>query len=81
MNSEDTNVTIARMQEDIKHTAEAVDRVEEKLDKFIEASEEHFAAKWTETALRYFLVTIAGLIITYTFIRILGLDINSLSPF
>lgn len=70
-------VTIALMQQDIKDTKETIDRVEGKLDKFIEASERHFAAKWTETALKWFIFTIAGLIITYAFIKFVGTQFNA----
>ena len=74
---EDVNITIAHMQDDIKHTSEAIDRVEIKLDKFISASQEHFAAKWTENAIKWFLFTLAGLIITYLFFRVMGINISS----
>jgi hypothetical protein len=61
------DVTIAHMQDDIKHTADTVDRVEKKLDAFIASSEKHFAAKWVEKLLVWFLFTIAGLVIMYVF--------------
>lgn len=66
------NVTVALMQEDIKHTKETIDRVEGKLDAFIEASEKHFAAKWVEKTLAWFLFTIAALCIAYLFARLVG---------
>jgi hypothetical protein len=79
MPKESVSVTITRMQDDIKHTSEAVDPVELKLDEFIKASQQHFAAKWTEDAIKWFLFALAGLVVTYLFFRIVGININTFS--
>jgi len=77
MDQDNNAITIALMQKQIEDTNETVNRLETKLDKFIESSERHFAAKWTETALKWFIFTIAGLIITYAFIKFVGGTVNT----